>query len=169
MPGTMTRKVLLASTVLATGLLAAGFGLHDTWNRALLVLAAGAFWLLGQRLGWRWAASTALIFFALMAVLGTWLAVPGEWLLLGWVAALSAWELEHFVRGMADAGHVEDAPELERCHLRRLLIVDGLAVLLGGLALRVKVEIGFGAAFVLALLAVFGLSRAIRFLRYEGD
>ena len=157
------------STVLATGLLAAGFGLHDTWNRALLVLAAGALWLLGQRLGWRWVASTVLIFFVLMAILGIWLAVPGEWLLLGWVAALSAWELEHFARGMADAGCVEDAQDLEQCHLRRLLIVDGLAVLLGGLALRIKVKIGFGAAFVLALLAVFGLSRAIRFLRYEED
>ena len=62
----MTRKVLPASTVLAMGLLAAGFGLYDTWNRALLVLAAGALWLLGQRLGWRWVASTALIFFALV-------------------------------------------------------------------------------------------------------
>jgi hypothetical protein len=165
----MTRKVLPVSTVLATGLLAVGFGLHDTWNRALLVLAAGALWLLGQRLGWRWVASTVLIFFVLMAILGIWLAVPGEWLLLGWVAALSAWDLEHFARNMADAGYVEDAQGLERSHLRRLLIVDGLAVLLGELALRIKVKIGFGAVFVLALLAVLGLSQAIRFLRREGD
>jgi hypothetical protein len=165
----MTRKVLPASTVLATALLAVGFGLYDTWNRALLVLAAGALWLLGQRLGWRWVASTVLVFFALMAILGLWLAVPDDWMLLGWVAALSAWDLEHFARGMADAGYVEDVQDLERGHLRRLLIVDELAVLLGELALRIKVEIGFGTVFVLALLAVFGLSRAIRFLRYEGD
>jgi hypothetical protein len=165
----MTRKVLPASTVLATALLAAGFGLYDTWNRALLVLAAGALWLLGQRLGWRWVASTVLVFFALMAILGLWLAVPDDWMLLGWVAALSAWDLEHFARDMADAGYVENMQDLERGHLRRLLIVDGLAVLLGELALRIKVEIGFGTVFVLALLAVFGLSRAIRFLRYEGD
>ena len=165
----MTRKVLLATTILATGLLAAGFGLYDAWNRALLVLAAGALWLLGQRLGWRWVASTVLIFFALVAILGLWLAVPDDWMLLGWVAALSAWDMEHFARGMADAGYVEGAPDLERGHLRRLLIVDGLAVLLGELALRIKVKIGFGTVFVLALLAVFGLSRAIRFLRDEGD
>jgi hypothetical protein len=165
----MTRKVLPASIILATALLAAGFGLYDTWNRAFLVLAAGVLWLLGQRLGWRWVASTVLSFFALMAILGIWLAVPDDWMLLGWVAALSAWDLEHFARGMVDAGYVENAPDLEQGHLRRLLIVDGLAVLLGELALRIKVEIGFGTVFVLALLAVFGLSRAIRFLRYEGD
>jgi hypothetical protein len=85
------------------------------------------------------------------------------------VVALSAWDLEHFVQGMVDAGYVENVQDLERGHLRRLLIVDGLAVLLGELALRIRVEIGFGTVFVLALLAVFGLSRAIRFLRYEGD
>jgi hypothetical protein len=64
---------------------------------------------------------------------------------------------------------VERAPELERRHLQRLLLVALLGLLLGAIALRIEITLGFGAALLLALLAVLALSRAIRAMRCEGD
>jgi hypothetical protein len=44
-----------------------------------------------------------------------------------------------------------------------------LGLLLAVVALGIKIQVGFGAAFLLGLLAVLGLSRAIRFLSRESD
>ena len=63
----------------------------------------------------------------------------------------------------------QGARDLEQRHLQRLLTVDGLGLLLGAVALGIRIEVGFGTAFLLGLLAILGLSRAIRSIGGESD
>ncbi len=62
-----------------------------------------------------------------------------------------------------------EARMLEREHLRRLAIVSGLGLLLGALALTVRLTLSFGVIVVLGVVAIFALSRLIRYLRQESD
>lgn len=110
----------------------------------------------------------AFVLFVGAAAFGLGQDLPSGWMLLGLVAALSAWDLAHFAHLLDGAEGVEQRRLLERRHLRRLLIVDGLGLLLGGAALTVQIQLGFGLVLLLGLLALLGLSRAVRFLRREG-
>jgi len=111
----------------------------------------------------------ALVVFVGTAAIGLQLRWGVGWALLGMMAALSAWNLDHFAQCLACAGQAEQARELERQHLWRLLIVDGLGFLLAALALGLQIKPDFGLACILGLLAIVGLSQTIRFLRRESD
>ena len=163
----MAAKLLPVSIGLTACALALGYATSGLWTEALLIAALGFLWLLGRWYGWGWVASVALVFFVGAAVVGLWLNLGAGWMLLGVVAALCAWDLDHFVQRLMSVGRVERERELERAHLQRLLIVSGLGFLLAAVALGINVKLDFGAVFLLALLAVLGLSRAIGFLRRE--
>lgn len=165
----MTGKLVSISTILATSVLAVSYGLAGVLIGAPLLSALGLLWLLGQRRGWGWATSVALVLFVGAAALGLWLDVGAGWMLLGAVAALSAWDLDHFAQRMRTVKQIKGARNLERRHLQRLLTVDGLGLLLGGVALGIEIEVGFGTAFLLGLLAILGLSWAIQPIRRESD
>jgi hypothetical protein len=167
----MVAKLLFTSTILATVALALGYGLVGLWAGVVFVLVLGFLWLVGQRRGWGWMASVMLVFFVGAASIGLWLNVQDGWMLLSVVAALSAWDLDHFAQRLSGVGQnrVEETRDLERRHLERLLIVDGLGLLFGAVALGIEVDLGFGTALLLGLLAVLGLSRAVGILRRESD
>lgn len=169
----MSARLLPGSTGVAACALALGFALGGVWTWTLFILAFAGLWLLGQWRGWGWIASLGLIFFVGTAAGGLWLGLAVSWMFLGAVAALVAWDLHHFVQRLRSVGGGETQAarcrELEQSHLRRLLIVQGLGVLLAAVALGVKIDFGFGAAFLLGLLAVLGLGRAVAYLRRESD
>ncbi|MGC9393713.1 MAG: hypothetical protein ACP5J4_02525 [Anaerolineae bacterium] len=58
---------------------------------------------------------------------------------------------------------------LEHAHLQRLGILSGLGLLLGTLALTVRITLRFGVIFALGLVAIYGLSRLIHYLHQESD
>jgi hypothetical protein len=64
---------------------------------------------------------------------------------------------------------VEDERGMTRRHLGRLLAVAGLGLILTIVALGIEVRLTFLMAFLLGLLAVWGFSRAVTFLRQESD
>jgi hypothetical protein len=149
--------------------LALGYGLVGLWVGAAFVVVLGFLWLVGQRRGWGWMASVMLVFFVGAASIGIWLDAPDGWMLLGVVATLSAWDLDHFAQRLSGVGrdNVEAIHNLERPHLVRLLIVDGLGLLFGAVALGIEVDLGFGTALLLGLLVILGLSRVVGILRRE--
>jgi energy-coupling factor transporter transmembrane protein EcfT len=167
----MVAKLLFTSTILNSVSLALGYGLVGLWAGAVFVMVLGFLWLIGQRRGWNWMASVMLMLFVGAASIGIWLDAPDGWMLLGAVAALSAWDLDHFTKRLSGVGQnrVEETRDLERCHLERLLVVDGLSLLFGAVALGIEVDLGFGTALLLGLLAILGLSRVIGILRRESD
>lgn len=154
-----------AGVLVAMATLALGYGLGGVWIGVGPVLAVGVLWLIGRRLGWGWVASLGLALWTVAAAVGLWVGLGAGWMLVGVVAALSAWDLDHFIRRLRETGRVERAGAMERTHLGRLLAVDVAGLALGALALGVRIRLGFGIALVLALVAVWGLSRAVRFLQ----
>jgi hypothetical protein len=165
----MTRKLWYVSLGCATGALLAGYALGDLWVWALPILGFAALWLLGQRSGLKWVPSLGLLLFIGLTAIGLWLTLSAGLMLLGMIATLATWDLESFLQRMEGAERVDHRNDLERRHLRRLLMVEGLGILLTFAALSFNVSFGFGSALLLGLLAMVGLSRTIGFLRRESD
>lgn len=192
-------RIMTISTLVAAAALALGYGLNGNLLGILIFIALGLLWLVGQRYAVRASAGLGLLAFAIGALMGTLFGVQNGWLLVGMTAALIAWDLHCFTQHMrvneqptpvnertetttadteadADTVHLDtrarlevEAHALERAHLRRLAIVSGLGLLLGALALTIKLTLSFGVIVVLGVIAIFALSRLIHYLRQESD
>lgn len=165
----LTTRILTISTISAAGALALGYGLNDQPLGALLFVALGLLWVVGQRYEKPVIASLSLLCFVTGAVFGGWYGVKSGWLLCSITAALLAWDLNHFIHHVQASNNADNTHALERAHLQRLGVVGGLGLLLGALALTVKLTLRFSVIFGLGLVAIFGLSRLIRYLRRESD
>ncbi len=93
-------------------------------------------------------------------------ALPGL-MLLAVVAALTAWDLAHFERRLQAMPRVEHAGDIERGHLRWLLISVLGGSVIAASALMIRTTLSFGVMFVLGLMAALALSWTIGALRRE--
>jgi len=166
---TMSDWLLPASIVLATGALALGYGLGGMALWVLPIVALGGLWLLALWRRLAWAAWLGLALYAALAAAGLLLGLAGGWMLLGLVAALAAWDLDWFLHRLKQVGWVAEEGDLARRHHLRLLLVLGLGLLPAAVALELELDLGFGIVLLLGSLAIFGLSRAVGFLRRESD
>lgn len=165
----LTGTALLASIGLAAGAMALGYERGGYRRGTAFVLAVGFLWLLSTRRDRSGMAPLGLLVLATAATFGLWLGLEAGWMVCGLVAALSAWDLDHFARRLRQAAQVEKTRRLEAIHLRRLAIVDGAALLVAAVALAIRVELGFGMALLLGVLAILGLSQMIGPFRRQGD
>jgi hypothetical protein len=104
-----------------------------------------------------------------MAAFGAWQGLPAAWMLAGVVAALAAWDLDHFDQRLRGAGLIPRRAELLRAHLRQLALAAGAGLLLGGIALGVRLELTFGWVVLIGALAIVGVSGLIRSGRSGDD
>jgi hypothetical protein len=178
-------RIMTISTLVATAAMALGYGLNEQFLGVLLFIALGLLWLVGQRYAVQAFAGLGLLGFTTGALLGALYGIANGWLLVGIAAALVTWDLHHFILHMrvaepedadnAEANRAfanfrnENMRALERAHLQRLALVTAAGLLLGGLALTIRLTLRFGVVLVLGLVAIFGLSRLIRYLRQESD
>jgi len=178
-------RMMTISTLVATATLALGYGLNGQSLGILIFIALGLLWLVGQRYALQAASGLGLLGFTTGALFGVLYGAQSGWMLVGMTAALVAWDLQYFIQhtpvtepteadstdtGIADTSiRDENMRALERAHLQRLALVSGSGLLLGGLALTVRLTMGFGVILALGLVAIFGLSRLIRYLRQESD
>ncbi|MFC2023254.1 hypothetical protein ACFLT5_00785 [Chloroflexota bacterium] len=165
----MAGKLVPASIALATGSLALGAALGSLGAWAMVVLALGGLWYLGQRRGWDWVSSLGLMLSAAAATAGLYLGLAPGWMLLGVVGALTAWDLHGLERSLEEVRLVEGTRDLERRHLYRLLVVDLLGLLVAGVALEIEVRLSFGLVMVMGLLVMVGMAQLIRLLRGDGS
>jgi len=165
----MTARLLPITIGLAAIILAVAYAVGGVWKVSPILLAMGALWWVGQKRHWNLFAPVALVGFVVAAAVGLWMSLPAGWMLAGVVAALSAWDLDYFARRLGSVERVEMRPALERLHLRRLVSVDGLGLLLAGMALVVQYKLSFDVVLVLGLVAVLGLSQMVSYLRRESD
>lgn len=163
------RGIALLSIGIATLLLAADYAWSDIWGLALLLLALGLLWMIGQWRVWSWANSLGLLSFTVAAVVGVWLGLPAGWMLLGTVATLAAWDLSDFDQRLQNAQQAQGQQELTRAHLQRLTFVLGLGLLLGSIALSVQLDFGFWWALLLGLLVILSLSRVFLAIQRESN
>jgi hypothetical protein len=171
----LTGALSRASAGLSVFFLALGFALRGLWAGTAAILAVGALWLLGQlrpptRPGaLPWTSSVAFVMLVIAAAVAMLLSVGAAWPLLGLVAALVTWDLDHFAQRMQAAKRVDDRPGLERGHIQRLLIVAAVGYLLAAVGLVLQLRLSFGLALLLAALAMLGFSLIIGYMRRMGD
>lgn len=165
----VTSKLLTFSILLAAGTLGLGYALAGLWLGIVLIIMLGILWLRELKQKRDWPASGFLVCFVGLAVGGIHINAGAGWMLLGLIATLSAWDLHHFFLRLAFVQESEVMKKLEHAHLRRLLIVNCLGLGLAGVALTLKIEIGFGAALLLTAIAIVCLSYFIGSLRRESD
>jgi hypothetical protein len=152
------------------GALAIGYGYAQGGMifPSLAFALMGAIWCEALLRPWRWLASPLLVIFTCGAAYGAWQGFPPFILLLGILATLAAWDLDHMLQRFAQVKPEALMPRMERRHLLRLVVVCGASLLLGGASLLIQVHISFDLALVLALVTVIAFSQVVVYLRRFG-
>jgi hypothetical protein len=159
--------------------MAAGFGLTGHMGWAAVSLLLGAFWASvdwwglksrsapagrtpRRRAGDPFMDGLGLLVFIGLAVWAVWLGMSNWLALLTVLLALAAWDLGRFTFRLSDVPDAAAAARLERVHLLRLGLALAIGLVLGGLALLVRISLDFGWALLIGAAAVIALSRAAR-------
>ncbi len=161
----MTRRSLITAVCLGAGLLALACAWRGLWLETGAALALGLFWLASGKRSWAWAADAALAALVVLAVRAVYADAQPVIVLAALVAALAAWDLDHFARRLGALANNKDTQPLVRRHLARLAAVGALGLALAMVALSVHVHLGAGVVLLVGLLAILGLAQAVRFLR----
>jgi hypothetical protein len=155
------RRVALG---LLASVMALGFGLagHPLIGGATALL--GVIWLL---VNWRLVGSSpllddfGLLVFTGIAAWGHWRGLSAWLALVGVLLALAAWDMGRFIRHQVFVLNDEAAARMERTHLIRLGQALGGGLLVGGLALLVRIPLDFGLALLIGIIAMVALSRLV--------
>ena len=161
----MTRKLQPICIGLSTFLIVLSYAINQFWVAAFLITILGILWMVGYLKGWKWQTPVMFTLFIGASAIGLWLNLSQWLILLSMAGAISAWDLDHFTQRMRYAGLVVERPNLEKYHIKRLLVVNLFGLLLSVIALNVQVKLGFGAILLLGMIAVLGLNQVIIFLK----
>ncbi|MBM4428248.1 MAG: hypothetical protein FJ031_13590 [Chloroflexi bacterium] len=103
--------------------------------------------------------------FVLISLICVWVEIPPSFALAGITLSLTAWDLSTFGQRLAMTDSPSDARQSENAHLLRLFLVLGLGVSGYIAATLFEVNLTFGAAALLALLGIWGISSLVYRLR----
>jgi hypothetical protein len=145
----------------ATLVLALSCAMHQRWSLAALAVVAGAAWLAGHLREWRLSSALAPVVLVGLAAVGSISGVNSLALLIGAVLVLVAWSLDRFTRHLHGTGESPAETELARTHLRHLLAVAAAGLLLGGIGLAARLDLGFVPALVLGGIGIAGVGRLL--------
>ncbi len=160
------QAIFIGLTTVAVGL---AYGKDHFENAALIVVLFGVFWITGHYKGWKWAGSMMFVVFAGFCTAGLYFDLSREWLFLGLIGTLSAFDMDRFGQRKAMAGIIKQKNDLEKRHLLRLLTVILLSLVFGITAASIKIRVEFGGVLTLGLLAVLCLSRVTIYLKRENN
>ncbi|HEU5102774.1 MAG TPA: hypothetical protein VFU22_27320 [Roseiflexaceae bacterium] len=155
------RAIAGACVGAATLVLTLSYAGQALWAGAGIGAAIGLLWSIGQWRGAHWPTDLYLAGWVGLAAFGAWQGVSAGWMLVAMIAALAAWDLDRFAERLHSAGRVIHPTDLARAHLRQLAIVVGVGLVLGFVALGLRIELTFGWALLVAGLAIYSLSRLI--------
>ena len=163
----LTRILFILCVFGGTILTASGFARVAAWGWTLITVAFSGLWLTvsGRNLHGRANAFGALFVFGCAACYFGWGLDPGL-ALIAILLGLSAWDLDHFIERMTSIAGFEGAFGIEMEHLKRMVFVNGVGLIVGGLALTVTLRLTFGWAVLMSVFVVFGLGQVIRHLRW---
>lgn len=160
----LVRQLFTLSLALSLASLTVAFLGMRGWVPIIIGLTIGLQWAF---MVWRGRRTYAFGFLGLLALLiyGAAIYLSAGWLLLSLVMLLVAWDLSEFSEHLARFDPSRVSPKLVQNHIIRLFYVAGVGLGLGGLALVIKLRLGFDIAVLLGLLVFVGLAGAVRFLR----
>jgi hypothetical protein len=161
----LIRRILIICIVFAAFSVAIGYGMGSLWLVAPVFLIAGGGWVYFERRGWDWPATIFLIGFVAACVFGVLLLLSPLVMLLGVLAALLAWDLDHMSRRLKGVHEKYMAECLAKQHLLRLLLVNGCGLVLASASLLMRTRISFMGAIFLAVLVILGVGFTVGYLR----
>lgn len=160
---------LFVSIILAVVTLAVGFAIAGFWPVSIGAILMGLLWFLAQWRSWPRIINLCIVTFLGIAAAGGWIYVTVGWLLVGVVATLMAWDSGNFLIRLEQAEYVRHRAKLEKAHGQRLVIIAGIALLLGGVALNIQLSLNIWWGIFWSIVAIFGLSQIVRRLRRETE
>jgi hypothetical protein len=139
---------------------------YRAFSVAIFIITA--LWIVGSWRAWRWSGQIGFFGLSLATVVGL---LDGQALgamYFSLILSLLAWDLGFLAQTLAEA----ESPEptiLIRTHIYRLLVVLSIGLILSSLTLNVQLQLAPSAAIFIGLFIIYGLSRAVRFLRRSSD
>ncbi len=161
----LIRRILIISIVFAAFSVAIGYGMGSLWLIAPVFLIVGGGWVYFEWRGWDWPASIFLIGFVAACVFGMLLVLSPLIMLLGVLAALLAWDLDHISRRLKGVHEEYMAESMAKEHLLRLILVNGCGLVLASASLLIQTQISFMGAIVLSVLVILGVGFTVGYLR----
>lgn len=159
-------RCLLYFGIALVGLgLSLGLYQHRFPNLAYLGWVLGLLWAIASWRRWIWVENLVFILSMLLLGVFAWIGAKTIWLLVALIGAITAWDLERFVRVMDDAPAVRNENQLIQKHILRL---GGVLVIGAGLSLLTlfsDFRISFGWMLILTFVMILALSRVIGFIR----
>jgi hypothetical protein len=161
----MTRILAFASMILCAGAPAYGLWLGGFPQYAVLVLLPGIGWVVLYFRGLTRFNGLMFAVFVLASMACVWVGIS-QWIALAGVTfSLLAWDLIVFGERLRMTDSPSDARAAEQAHLIRVFLVLGAGAA-GYIAAGVfEISLTFGAAALLALLGIWGISTLVYRLR----
>ncbi len=161
------QRVFVAHLLVAVAALAVGYARAGQLLVSLVIVLLGTAWVFTQQRLGNGLTGILLFLFILAGAVGFLFMLPGWLLLIAVVAALGAWDLDHFLKRLNAVERVDFASGVGREHLRRLGMVEGLGILDGLLGLTFRFVISFWWEALIVLLGVICIWAVVRFVRKQ--
>ncbi|MFN8381160.1 MAG: hypothetical protein U0V02_04435 [Anaerolineales bacterium] len=161
----MTRNLVYVSIVGSTTALTYGLAANDFVPVSITVALLGIAWLFLFMRGLHRFSGLAFSIFIIISLASLWADVSPILALAGVIFSLLAWDLTKFSQRLQNTNSPQDARKTERAHFARLALVIGLSLVGYFAATRLHIILTFGAAALLALLGIWGISALVYRLR----
>jgi hypothetical protein len=161
----MTRFIAYASILACAGALVYGFAAARYITPAVIVGLLGLGWMAAILRRFERVHGLAFALFVLLSVVAIWAGLSPWLSLAGVTFSLVAWDLVAFGKRLAMTDSRDDARRTELAHFLRLGVLIGVSLLGFVVATRVHIDLTFGAAALLALLGIWGISALVYRLR----
>ncbi len=161
----MTRNLVYASIVASTTALTYGLAANDFVPVSITVTLLGIAWIFLFMRGLHRFSGLVFAIFIIISLASLWADVSPVLALAGVIFSLLAWDLTKFFQHLQMTNSPQDARKTERAHFVRLALVIGLSLAGYFAVTRIHVSLTFGAAALLALLGIWGISALVYRLR----
>lgn len=155
-----TNLSLSAALLLLVLFLGGAYASGGEWRGPFFAVLLGFLWWALRRRSWPGLGPLGFGLCLGLAAYGVWLDLSILILLPGVIFGLSAWDLTQFNQTMRNQVQNEMTARLERHHLRRLLIVDAVALVFSTIPLMLHIRLNLVLVILFGLLLVWSLSRA---------
>lgn len=161
----MTRNLVYASILASATALTYGLAANGFVPVSITVALLGIAWIVLFMRGLHRFSGFAFAIFVIISLASLWADVHPFLALAGVTFSLLAWDLTRFFQRLQNTNSLQDARRAERAHFVRLALVIGLSLVGYFAANRIHATLTFGAAALLALLGIWGISALVYRLR----
>ena len=161
----MTRVFILISIGISTLSLSMGIYLTDYPSTMAFSILLGSAWVFIYMRGYLRFNSLLFAIFTLTSTFCLWIKVSPIYSITAVLFSLLAWDLIHFHQRLQMTTHKGDIRTMERKHFTRLTVILALSIAGYAAINLIQVSLTFGAAALLALLGIWGISALVYRLR----